>query len=82
MIGNNRGQFVIESVLLIALMFFGFVAGVKILKEGQVFSLLVDGPWSKTASMIENGTWDANPAAGRTNHPNTGKRGRILNPKE
>ena len=54
---NERGQFALEAVLLMTLMLAAALAGIKVLKENDVLSQLVESPWQRTAGMIETGVW-------------------------
>ena len=67
---NQKGQFLIEGVLLMVLMTGMMLAFVKIMREGKVLQKIVETPWEKTSGMIEAGTW-APPAEARTKAPYT-----------
>ena len=54
---NERGQFALEAVLLMTIMLAASLAGIKVLKENDVLSQLVETPWQRTAGMIETGVW-------------------------
>ncbi len=78
---NQRGQFVIEAVLLMVLSVGLLMAGLKLLRDNKVVSNLVDGPWDKVAGMIESGAWEpADKAAAQ--HPNQQERNYSLNPEK
>lgn len=72
---NNKGQFVIEAVLMMIVTIGFFLWGTNQLREGNVLAQLIEGPWSKVAGMLESGVWE-NPEAGRKLHPN--QHGRSL----
>ena len=65
---NERGQFALEAVLLMTVMLSAVLLGLKILKQNDVLSNLVESPWERTSGMIENGVWGP-PAAHRKDHP-------------
>lgn len=68
---NQRGQFVIEGLLLMVVLLSVFVFLSGKIKESGIVSQMVTGPWSKIAGMTETGTWqEAGPAA-RESHPNS-----------
>jgi hypothetical protein len=79
LVRNSGGQMVVESVLILTVCVGLLMAGSKLLKDKGVINILVNGPWTRTAVMIETGTWSSSLAEGRTKHPNTGARSRILN---
>ena len=66
---NQRGQFVIEGVLLMVVMIGLFLSATRILREEAFLAKLVVGPWERVSGMIENGVWET-PAASRDLHPN------------
>ncbi|MBL7669131.1 MAG: hypothetical protein JNM39_01480 [Bdellovibrionaceae bacterium] len=76
---NNHGQMVVESVLILTLCIGFLMAASNVFKRGDVINKLINGPWARTAVMIETGTWSGSLAEGRAKHPNTGARSRILN---
>lgn len=76
---NRRGQFLIETVLMMMITIGLFVFGMGKLREGKFLSKLISGPWEKISVMIETGTWETR-AAGVTKHPNTNSRGISLDP--
>ena len=72
---NEKGQFVIEAVLLMVMSIGLLVVGLRLLRDGNVVSNLVSGPWEKMSGMIESGVWE--PAAkAAAKHPN--QRNRLL----
>ena len=78
MIQNQKGQMVVESLLIMVLSVSLLIVATKFIKDKEVISHLIAGPWDKTASMIESGTWSANPQIARNMHPNRGTRARVL----
>lgn len=66
---NERGQFVIEAVLLMVVSVSFLLFGLRYLKENKTMGTLVSGPWEKTAGMIESGVWKPAPEAAKK-HPN------------
>jgi hypothetical protein len=67
---NQRGQFVIESVLLMVLLTGMMLAFVNIMRTNDVLAKIVESPWEKTSGMIESGIW-APPQEARTKAPYT-----------
>lgn len=66
---NQRGQFVIEGVLLMIVMVGLFLSATRILREERFLAKLIGGPWERVSGMIEAGVWDP-PATARDRHPN------------
>jgi hypothetical protein len=66
---NERGQFVIEAVLLMVVSVGLLMVGLRFLKDGNIMGNLVASPWQKVAGMIESGNWAPADAAAK-NHPN------------
>lgn len=78
---NSRGQFLIETVLMMTIMVGLFVMATAQLREGQFLAKLVGGPWQQLSGMIESGVWDTADKA-RSQHPNATKRSLSLDPRE
>lgn len=76
---NNKGQFVIEMVLLMIVSVGLFVAGTKKLRDGKVMSKLIGDSWPAIAGMIESGVW-AEPEKARADHPNQRDRSLTVDP--
>ncbi|QDK43778.1 MULTISPECIES: hypothetical protein [unclassified Bdellovibrio] len=68
-LGNQKGQFVIEAVLLMIVMVGIFVASMNALRDSKFLSKLVSGPWERVAGMMESGVW-APAKEARQQHPN------------
>jgi len=77
---NERGQFVIEAVLLMVVSISFLLLGLRMLKENNAMSNLVQGPWQKVAGMIESGSWRPADEAAKK-HPNQIDRSLSLDPK-
>jgi competence protein ComGC len=67
-LSNNRGQFVIEMVLLMVISMMLFAALINTFKEKQIMENILVKPWEKISGMIENGVWGG-PAQTRSIHP-------------
>lgn len=67
---NQKGQFVIETVLMMIVTIGFFMWGTKQLREGKFLAKMINGPWEKATGMIESGVWDK-PEAARKLHPNS-----------
>jgi len=76
---NQRGQGVVEAVLIVAALFFitSFVS--RYFQSEQIVSGIVKGPWNALSGMISYGSWQP-PAQAAAEHPV----GRVatLNPKD
>ncbi|MEM7647490.1 MAG: hypothetical protein AAF203_11310 [Pseudomonadota bacterium] len=66
---SEAGQITIEAVLVLTILVSTIFAGTNLMRDQQILSRMVQGPWSYMAGMIENGFW-APPQAGRSKHPN------------
>ena len=76
---NRRGEFLIETVLMMIVTIGLFIFGMGKLREGGFLAKMISGPWEKVAVMIETGTWETR-NVGVTKHPNTRDRGISLDP--
>lgn len=77
---NERGQFVIEAILLMILSIGLLTLGLRTLREGNILGNLVSGPWDRMAGMIESGSWEVAETAAKK-HPNQLDRSLSLSPK-
>ncbi len=77
---NQRGQFVIEAVLLMVVSIGFLYAGLRLLKSGNVMGNLVASPWKKVAGMIESGNWNVADEAAKK-HPNQIDRSLSVDPR-
>lgn len=66
---NQRGQIVVESVLIIALLLSLTIFITQQIQSRGFLQNLVEKPWTYLQGMIENGIW-APTAVGKTLHPN------------
>lgn len=78
---NRRGQFLIETVLMMIVTIGLFVFGMGKLRDAGFLAKLISGPWEKISVMIETGTWETR-NVGVTKHPNTRDRGISLDPRQ
>lgn len=76
---NHKGQFVIETVLLMIVTVGFFLWGTNQLREGKFLAKMIGGPWQKVSGMIESGVWAA-PETARKQHPNQYKRSLTVRP--
>ncbi len=74
---NQKGQALLEGILLLAILMFMATATTKFLQEKKVAAKLVAEPWGKLAGMIECGTWAP---CGAGLHPQTMDRVLSLSP--
>lgn len=72
-LANQKGQAIVEAVLIIVLLFGVTVMAAKYFKEQELFRNLVTGPWVHIAGMLQNGVW-APPSVGAAIHPNSHNR--------
>lgn len=77
---NERGQFVVEAVLLMVLSIGLLTLGLRTLKDGNILGNFISGPWARVAGMIESGSWET-PDVAAKKHPNQIDRSLSLNPK-
>ncbi len=66
---NQKGQFLIEAVLLMIVMASLTILLTSKLREMDYVKKLVAGPWPYLAGVIENGVWMASDQS-RSLHPN------------
>ena len=69
--GNQKGQLMVEAVLLMAITVSLSLVVTKYLQESQFAQKLVAKPWSTLSGMIECGVWTGCAIDG---HPNSHKR--------
>lgn len=68
MIRNQRGQFLVEGILLMVV-FLGIATMVaSYFRDKELIKNLVKAPWTSLAGMLQNSEWAA-PDAGTINHP-------------
>ena len=70
---SNKGQTVVEAVLLLALFVILATVVSRQFNENQLVAQLVSGPWDRLNGMIQNGVW-APPSESDAVHPNHLKR--------
>lgn len=70
---HQSGQITVEAVLIVTLLFSTVFAGTRLIRDQQLLSRLVQGPWQHLAGMIENGYWGS-AEIGRAKHPNHASR--------
>lgn len=78
---NDKGQFVIEAVLLMIVTIGLFIWGTNQLREGKYLAKLIEGPWQQVAGMIESGVWSS-PEKSRQKHPNQISRSITVDPNK
>lgn len=78
---NEKGQFVIEAVLLMIVMLGILIGSVNALRDSKFLAKLVSGPWERVSGMMESGVWKPAKDA-RQAHPNQTNRSISINPKE
>ncbi len=76
-IKNERGQGVIEAVLIMVILFSIAYFVLNQFESKNHLQSLVKSPWKKTAGMIESGVW-VEPNRARSMHPNQYKRQTTL----
>lgn len=77
--GNQKGQLVIEAVLIMMVSTVALIWATNQVRQGNYLAKLIGGPWIAISGMIENGVWVA-PAAGEAQHPNQINRSLTLDP--
>jgi len=73
MIGNKRGQMVIESILIMIVLVAVVGALQATLKKSEAFKTLVQGPWLALSGMIQAGDWNK-PEVAMNFHPSLHKK--------
>ncbi len=77
---NQRGQFIVEGILLMVVLLGVLTLMTTKIRELGVVTKMVTGPWAKIAGMTENGVWAEPSDASRKQHPNTYNR--IFTPED
>lgn len=67
--GNQKGQMVVESVLIMVVFMAFTLMAAKFFREKDVLKQLITGPWVALSGVLQNGVWIA-PAKGAVSHPN------------
>lgn len=75
---NQKGQLVVEAVLLMFVLMGISVAVSNYLQDNQVARKLTAEPWAKLSGMIECGTWNPCRGSVRGLHPSTIDRANSL----
>ncbi|AFX99818.1 hypothetical protein [Bdellovibrio bacteriovorus] len=78
-VNNNKGQFLVESVLLMTFMVGALIWATGQLRENKYLAKLISSPWQKVSGMIESGVWDT-PENARAKHPNQVRRSLTAEP--
>ena len=73
LIKNNKGQTMVEGILLLVVFITIALTVSNQFKDNQFLAQIVSGPWDRLDGMIQNGVWQE-AEAGRANHPNLNKR--------
>lgn len=77
---NQRGQILIEAVLLMVLLLGISTLIGRELRQREFFQTLVTGPWARLQGMVECGVWE--PCVGQPGmHPNSNSRNISLDPR-
>lgn len=65
---SQKGQLIVEAVLLMVVMLGVTIATAKYFKSEELLKKLVAGPWQSLAGMLQNGVWGT-PEATNSVHP-------------
>jgi hypothetical protein len=76
---NQRGQLVVEAILLMTVLLGITMAVSSFLQKNKIAQNLTFDPWSHLSSMIECGSWSSCRTLGV--HPSTADRGLSLKPE-
>lgn len=76
-VGNQKGQLVVEAVLLIAVIMAVTILVSNYIQSNEFANKLVAKPWKTLSGMIECGTWTG---CGQGNHPGSAARNLSLQP--
>ncbi|MCO5112846.1 MAG: hypothetical protein M9899_01590 [Bdellovibrionaceae bacterium] len=69
---NQVGQLAIEAVLIVILLLSLSLFVTKYMRDNQVLSKMVAGPWKRLAGVMATGNWvPEDQAYGSTLHPHT-----------
>lgn len=78
---DQRGQVLIESLLLAIVSLGLLMAALNYLKGNKTLDKVVNVAWVGVAQMAEFGTWPSGAPARPMDHPNSKDRVRTLDPK-
>lgn len=78
---NQKGQFLVEGILLMIVSLAVFIAGMNTLNSNHALSNMFAGPWDTIAGMIESGVWAPSAQAAKS-HPNQMNRSLSLDPSK
>lgn len=68
MVKSNRGQMVVEAILILVI-FVGISTFVSTtFRNNELIAQMVSAPWQSLSGLLQNGVW-APPQAGSTLHP-------------
>ncbi len=65
---NNKGQTVVEAVLLIAVFVLVATTVSRQFRDNQLLARVISGPWDSLSGMIQNGVWSP-PSESDVSHP-------------
>ncbi len=77
---NNKGQFLIEAMLLIIVFVSIGLSFIRFVKDNKIVTGMITEPWERVAGMTEFGMWSKPTREGRKKHPNTYER--FYTPRE
>jgi hypothetical protein len=68
---DQKGQFMIEAILLIVVMLSVMTVLIRGMKETQLANKMVNEPWAKISGLAEFGVWTDATDQNRKKHPNS-----------
>ncbi len=76
-VANQSGQFIVEAILIMVMLFAVVLAIANAFKSQSLFAQVVSAPWQHMSGMIQNGVW-ATREQSMTLHPSNHSRHRVL----
>lgn len=67
-LNRQSGQMIVESVVIMLVLLTIMAVFTTTMKQNEIFSRLVVGPWQSLAGMLQNGAWGS-PAQTMAFHP-------------
>lgn len=76
---NSKGQFLIETVLLMIISVGLFTSAVKVAQDKKRAAQLIGEPWGSVKGMLESGVWGSSKDS-KSKHPNQIRRSATWDP--
>lgn len=68
-INNQKGQMLVEAVLIMVVFMAFTMMTARFFRDKEVLKQLISGPWVALSGVLQNGVW-LSPDKGAISHPN------------